>query len=148
MNHCDTTCYISFESKAPMLDLQALLFCVDAVAIMLQLVLLSLAVAAVRRGTMDSQAAPQRRHLFCRWCREASAFGNWKIKATQIWTCHVSLSGGGAVQCKWNGEKIKFLSESFSISKTRCFVCLNWVKFGHILMAPENTHHIFRTAKC
>ena len=74
----------------------------------------------------------------------------WELenKATQIWTCHVSISGGGALQCKWNVEKTKFLSKSFSISKPGCFVCLSWAKFGHILMGPENTRLLFRIGEC
>lgn len=64
-------CYVGFESKASGLDLQPLLFCVDAVTIRLQLVLLSLTVAAVNhcsvgRVIMESCTAPQQGHLFCR----------------------------------------------------------------------------------
>lgn len=63
--------YVGFESKASGRDLQPLLFCVDAVTIRLQLVLLLLTVAAVNhhsvwRVIMESCAAPQQGHLFCR----------------------------------------------------------------------------------
>lgn len=64
-------CYVGFESKASGLDLQPLLFCVDAVTIRLQLVLLLLTVAAVNhyfvfRVIMGSCTAPQQGYLFCR----------------------------------------------------------------------------------